>query len=96
MPIKTIIELQAKPGQRDQLLSIMNEVTTTIKRCRVSLGWIFTKSSKTPMGWSRSPDGSPPRRARPGSSRVWILGRFNLLMQSLDAPFKATNLQPIP
>jgi hypothetical protein len=40
------------------------------------------------MGWSRSPDGSPPRRARPGSSRVWILGRFNLLMQSLDAPSK--------
>ena len=27
MAIKTIIELQAKPGQRDQLLSIMDEVT---------------------------------------------------------------------
>jgi hypothetical protein len=41
MPIKTIIELQAKAGLRDELLRIMTEVTATMQAVPGFLGYEF-------------------------------------------------------
>jgi len=49
MAIKTIIELQAKPGQRDQLMSIMDEVTT-MQAVPGFLGFEFYEVLENPDG----------------------------------------------
>ena len=96
MPIKTIIELQAKPGQRDQLLSIMDEVTTTMQAVPGFLGFEFYEVLENPDGLVEIAGWESPEARQTWIQQSTDSGALNLLMLSLDAPFKATNIQPIP
>ena len=96
MAIKTIIELQAKPGQRDQLLSIMNEVTTTIQAVPGFLGFEFYEVLENPDGLVEIAEWESPEARQTWIQQSMDSGLLNLLMLSLEAPFKATNIRPIP
>jgi hypothetical protein len=64
--IKVIVELQAKPGLRDELKDVLESLIAAQGPGQDGfLGARGTGCSTTPMSWSRSPIGSRPRRGKP-------------------------------
>ena len=65
MTIKAIVELQAKPGRRDELRRVLESLIETSGPGQDGfLGSTRYGCSTTPTSWSRSPIGSRPRRGR--------------------------------
>lgn len=93
MTIKTIIELQAKAGQRAELVRIMDEVIATMRQVPRFLGVSRYEVLDNPdklveiAEWT-SPEGR----------QIWLdqsvkTGVLKPLFEILDAPFKALNVR---
>jgi quinol monooxygenase YgiN len=96
MAIKTIIELQAKTGQRDALLSIMHDVTTTMQAVPGFLGYTFYEVLDNPSGLIEIAEWESLEARATWIKQSMDSGALNPLMDSLVAPFKATNIRQTP
>jgi len=95
MTIKTITELQAKPGQRAALLQIMEGVLASMKRMPGFLG-------RTTYEVIDDPDGvvEIAEWASPSARELWMAGAIHsgelkTLLGSLATPFKAINIREL-
>ena len=72
MAIKVIVELQAKPGKRDELKSLIESIVANHGPASpVSWAACATRCSITPTSWLRSPIGSRPRRGWRTCRKLW-------------------------
>ena len=96
MAIKTIIELQAKAGQRDELVRSMTEVTATLQAVPGNLGFSFYEVLDNPDVLIKIAEWESPEARQIWLKQSMDSRALSLLIESLGAPFKATNIRQMP
>ena len=92
MTIKTIIELQAKVGQRDELLRIMDDVIATMREVPGFLGVSRYEVLDNLEGLIEIAEWESPEARQICLKRSIEAGTLDPLMAILGAPFKNTNV----
>ncbi len=95
MAIKTIIELQAKPGKRGELIRIMDHVILTM--CDVPGFLAITRYEvlEDPDRLVEIAEWESPEARQTWLDRIMESGDLGPLMEILRAPFRATNVRQI-
>ena len=97
MAIKAIVELQARPGERVELKSLLESVAATLGQGEPGfLGSTRYEVLDNPDIWLRLPIGCRPRCGRRRCSRRWTPAPTRLWGELLAAPFRATVISQLP
>ena len=95
MTIKTIIALQAKDGQRDELVRIMEYVIVTMREVPGFLGVSRYEVLDNPDGLIEIAEWESPEARQTWLNRSVETGTLDPLMAILGVPFKSTNVRQI-
>ena len=95
MSIKTIIELQAKPGKRDELVKIMDRVIVTMRDVPGFLAVTRYEVLEDPDRLVEIAEWESPEARQTWLHLINESGDLGPLMEILGAPFKATNVKQI-
>ena len=95
MAIKTIIELQAKAGKRDELVRAMDRVIVTMRDVPGFLGITRYEVLEDPDRLVEIAEWESPEARQAWIDRSMESGDLGPLMEILGAPFKATNVREI-
>jgi heme-degrading monooxygenase HmoA len=93
--IKTIIELQAKPGKLDELVRIMDRVIVTMRDVPGFLGITRYKVLEHPDRLVEIAEWESPEARQTWLDRSMESGDLGPLMGILGAPFKVTAVRQI-
>jgi quinol monooxygenase YgiN len=94
--IKTIIEFQAKPGQRDELARLIRKHIEKTGTPPGFLGETWHEALGDPNGLIGIAEWESPEAREAYLVQAQQAGAFAPLMDVLGAPFKATNIRPLP
>ena len=95
MAIKTIIELQAKPGKRDELVKAMNDVLASMKKAEGFLGTTRYEVIDNPDSLIEITKWETPEARQIWLEQSMVTGSLNNLMRKLGVPFKAITVREI-
>ena len=95
MTIKTIIELQSKPGKRSELVSTMDAVIATMREVPGFQGIARYEVLEDPDRLIEIAEWESPEARQTWLDRINRSGDLEPLMAILGAPFKATNVRRI-
>jgi quinol monooxygenase YgiN len=95
MAVKVIVELKAKPGRRDELRSLIEEVA---RRDRPSdyLGSTYYESLEDPDLLIDIADWESPEARTAHLSKAMADGAYGPVLELLAGPFRATVIRPLP
>ena len=93
MAIKTIIELQAKPGKRDELVTAMDAVFASMKDARGFLGMNRYEVIDNPDSLIEIAEWETPEARQIWLEQSMVTGSLNNLMGKLGVPFKAITVK---
>jgi quinol monooxygenase YgiN len=97
MAIKTIIEWQTKPGQRDELVRLIRELIATMKEPPPGfLGAALYEALSDPDRLIEIAEWESPEARDTFLARLQQSGALAPFLDLLGAPFKATNVRPLP
>ena len=96
MAIKTIIEFQAKPGQRDELVRLLREHIATTEPPPGFLGEAWCEVLGDPNGLIGIAEWESPEARDAYLAQAQQSGALAPIMGLLGAPFRATNVRPLP
>jgi quinol monooxygenase YgiN len=95
MAIKTIIELQAKPGKRDELMKALDDVLVSMKNARGFLGVIRYEIIDNPDSLIEIAEWESPEARQTWLEQSMHTGALNRLTFTLGTPFKAITIKKI-
>lgn len=95
MAIKTIIELQAKPGKRDELVKAMDNVLTSMKAAKGFLGMTRYEVIDNPDSLIEIAEWESPEARQTWLEQSMVTGSLNNLMGTLGVPFKAITVKQL-
>ena len=95
MAIKTIIEFQAKPGQRDELMRLLREHIATTGRPPGFLGETWCEVLGDPNGLIGIAEWKSPEAREAYLAEAQQSGVLAPIVGLLGAPFRATNVRPL-
>jgi heme-degrading monooxygenase HmoA len=95
MAIKTIIELQAKPGQRDELIKAMNNVLASMKNARGFIQIARYEVIDNPDSLIEIAEWESPEARQTWLEQSMVTGSLSSLMGTLGVPFKAITVREI-
>lgn len=93
MAIKTIIELQAKPGKRDDLIKAMNDVLTGMRVAPGFLGFARYEVIDNPDSLIEIAEWDSAEARQAWIEKSMVTGSLNRLMGTLGVPFKAITVR---
>lgn len=93
MAIKTIIELQAKPGERGQLVKAMDNVLTSMKEAKGFIGITRYEVIDNPDSLIEIAEWESPEARQTWLEQSMVTGSLNNLMGTLGVPFKAITVR---
>jgi len=93
MAIKTIIELQAKPGKRDELVKAMDNVLVSMKEAKGFLGMNRYEVIDNPDSLIEIAEWESPEARQTWLEQSMVTGSLNNLMGKLGVPFKAITVR---
>jgi len=93
MTIKTIIELQAKPGQRAELMRIMDEIIATMRQVPGFQGISRYEVLDDPDKLVEIAEWASPEARQTWLDQSAETGVLKPLFEILGAPFKALNVR---
>jgi len=93
MAIKTIIELQAKPGTRDKLIEAMDNVLTSMQEAKGFLGVSRYEVIDNPDNLVEIAEWETPEARQTWLEQSMATGSLSNLMGSLGVPFKAITIR---
>ena len=95
MAIKTIIELQAKPGERDELIKAMDDVLASMKNARGFLSVTRYEIIDNPDSLIEIAEWDSPQARQIWLEQSMQTGALNRLTFTLGSPFKAITIREI-
>jgi heme-degrading monooxygenase HmoA len=95
MAIKTTIELQAKPGQRDELIKAMNNVLASMKNARGFIQIARYEVIDNPDSLIEIAEWESPEARQTWLEQSMVTGSLSSLMGTLGVPFKAITVREI-
>lgn len=95
MAIKTIIELQAKPGKRDDLVKAMDDVLAGMKNAPGFLGFSRYEVIDNPDSLIEIAEWESPEARQAWIEKSMATGSLNRLVGTLGSPFKAITVREI-
>jgi heme-degrading monooxygenase HmoA len=95
MAIKTIIELQAKPGERDQLVKAMDNVLTSMKEAKGFIGITRYEVIDNPDSLIEIAEWETAEARQKWLEQSMVTGSLSSLMGRLGVPFKAITVREI-
>jgi len=95
MAIKTIIELQAKPGKRDELIKAMDEVLASMKNARGFLGVSRYEIIDNPDSLIEIAEWDSPQARQTWLEQSMKTGALSRLTLTLGTPFKAITVREL-
>lgn len=95
MAIKTIIELQAKPGKRDELVKAMDNVLASMKEAKGFLGMTRYEVIDNPDSLIEIAEWESPEARQTWLEQSMATGSLNSLMGTLGIPFKAITVRQL-
>lgn len=95
MTIKTIIELQAKPGKRDDLVKAMNNVLASMKEAKGFLGVSRYEVIDNPDSLIEIAKWESAEARQIWLEQSMVTGSLSSLMGTLGVPFKAITVREI-
>lgn len=95
MAIKTIIELQAKPGKRDDLVTAMDNVLAGMKNAPGFLGMTRYEVIDNPDSLIEIAEWESAEARQTWIEKSMVTGSLNRLMGTLGVPFKAITVRQI-
>ena len=95
MAIKTIIELQAKPGERDQLVKAMDNVLASMKEAKGFIGINRYEVIDNPDSLIEIAEWESPEARQTWLEQSMVTGSLSSLMGRLGVPFKAITVREI-
>ena len=95
MAIKTIIELQAKPGRRDELIKAMDNVLASMKEAKGFLGVSRYEVIDNPDSLIEIAEWDSAEARQKWLEQSMVTGSLNSLMGLLGVPFKAITVREI-
>ena len=95
MAIKTIIELQAKPGERDQLIKAMDKVLASMKEARGFIGVSRYEVIDNEDSLIEIAEWESAESRQTWLQQSMVTGALNNLMGLLGVPFKAITVREI-
>ncbi|MDL1911877.1 antibiotic biosynthesis monooxygenase [Chloroflexi bacterium CFX6] len=95
MPIKTIVELAAKPGERSDLLRALDDVLASMKNAPGFLGAKRYEIIDDPDSLIEIAEWESPEARQRWLERSMKTGALNRLTLRLGAPFKAITIREI-
>ena len=93
MAIKTIIELQAKPGERDQLVKAMDNVLASMKEAKGFIGINRYEVIDNPDSLIEIAEWESPEARQTWLEQSMVTGSLSNLMGTLGVPFKAITVR---
>jgi heme-degrading monooxygenase HmoA len=96
LAIKTIIEPQAKPGKRDELVRRMDRVTATMRKVPGFYDITRYEVLDDPDRLVEIAEWESPEARQAWLDRSMESGDLGPLMEILGAPFKATHIRQRP
>ena len=95
MAIKTIIELQAKPGKRDDLMKALDDVLASMKNAHGFLGVTRYEIIDNPDSLIEIAEWESPQARQTWLEQSMQTGALNRLTFTLGTPFKAITIRVI-
>lgn len=95
MAMKTIIELQAKPWMRDELVRRMDPIIGTMRDVPGFVAATRYEVLDDPAGLIEIAEWESPEARQSWLDRVMASGELGPLTEVLNAPFRATNVRQI-
>lgn len=95
MAIKTIIELQAKPGKRDELIKAMDNVLASMKKTKGFIGIVRYEVIDNPDSLIEIAEWETAETRQAWLEQSMVTGSLNSLMGKLGVPFKAITVREI-
>ena len=95
MAIKTIIELQAKPGQRDDLIKSMDNVLASMKTAQGFINATRYEVIDNPDSLIEIAEWETPEARQTWLEQSMVTGSLNNLMGKLGVPFKAITVRKL-
>ena len=95
MAIKTIIELQAKPGKRDELVKAMDNVLASMKEAKGFLGMNRYEVIDNPDSLIEIAEWESPEARQKWLEQNMKTGALNRMTLMLSAPYKAITIKKI-
>jgi len=93
MAIKTIIELQAKPGERNQLVKAMDNVLLSMKEAKGFIGINRYEVIDNPDSLIEIAEWESPEARQTWLEQSMVTGSLSNLMGTLGVPFKAITIR---
>jgi len=93
MAIKTIVELQAKPGKRDDLVKALNDVLEGMKNAPGFLGVKRYEVIDNPDSLIEIAEWESAEARQAWIEKSMVTGSLNRLMSTLGIPFKAVTIK---
>jgi len=95
MAIKTIIELQAKPGKRDELIKAMDDVLASMKNARGFMGVSRYEIIDNPDSLIEIAEWDSPQARQTWLEQSMNTGALGRLTLTLGTPFKAITVREL-
>lgn len=95
MTIKTIIELQAKPGNRPELVKAMDNVLASMKEAKGFIGITRYEVIDNPDSLIEIAEWETPEARQTWLEQSMVTGSLSNLMGTLGVPFKAITVRKI-
>ncbi|PWB77012.1 MAG: hypothetical protein C3F07_02685 [Anaerolineales bacterium] len=95
MTIKTIIELQAKPGRREELIQASNDVLASMKNAPGFIGVTRYEIIDNPDSLIEIAEWETPEARQHWLEQSMKTGALNRLTLLLGAPFKAITVKKL-
>jgi heme-degrading monooxygenase HmoA len=95
MAIKTIIELQAKPGKRDDLIKSMDAVLSSMKNAKGFIGAARYEVIDNADSLIEIAEWETPEARQTWLEQSMVTGSLNNLMGKLGVPFKAITVREL-
>lgn len=95
MTIKTIIELQAKPGNRPELVKAMDNVLASMKEANGFIGITRYEVIDNPDSLIEIAEWETPEARQTWLEQSMVTGSLSNLMGTLGVPFKAITVRKI-
>lgn len=95
MTIKTIIELQAKPGYRPELVKAMDNVLASMKEAKGFIGITRYEVIDNPDSLIEIAEWETPEARQTWLEQSMVTGSLSNLMGTLGVPFKAITVRKI-
>jgi len=95
MAIKTIIELQSKPGERDELMKALDDVFASMKNARGFLGVKRYEIIDNPDSLIEIAEWESPQARQTWLEQSLKTGALSRLTLTLGAPFKAITVRQL-